>query len=361
VLGLFLVVETTTGAILLYRAEYFRATHAELYQHTDSASPLGLSQARDIVRQAHPEFTAAWVGNDNGILAVGDPTYSSVYTVDPGTGRINGFANVNDGVMGLLANLHDCVLTCSANAGYVAWLPPLGGILLPVLGLLMVLLAVTGAVTWWPGLRRMSHGFRVRLKRGRFARDYDLHNAIGIIAVPFVLMWGVTGAAFSMPVVENVWLAITGGTSVDPNRYSFTATGNSPDIGLDNAVSTALQRHPGDVRWVSLPTEGANYYGVSISGSYAPYGARAFFSGDVFVYVDAHDAGHMSVVDSDENEPVANTFYAKVFEPAHFGTLVNGWWRIIWVIFGLTPLALMVTGLSTWLFRTGTKRRRARA
>lgn len=361
VLGLFLVIETTTGAALLYRAEYFRATHAELYQHTDSPNPIGLSQARDIVRQAHPDFTVAWVGNDNGILAVGDPTYSSVYAVDPGTGHINGFADFNDGVMGLLANIHDCALTCETNAGYLAWLPPLGGILLPVLGLLMILLAITGVITWWPGFRRMSHGFRVRLNRGRFARDYDLHNAIGIVAVPFVLMWGVTGAAFAMPAVENVWLAITGGTSVDPNRYSFTAAGTGPEIGLDNAVSSALQHHPGDVRYVSLPTEGANYYSVSLAGSYAPNGARAFFGGDVFVYVDAHDASHVSVVDSGEHQPVANMFYEKVFEPAHFGWLVNGWWRIIWVIFGLTPLVLMITGLSTWLFRTGTKRRRARA
>jgi hypothetical protein len=174
-------------------------------------------------------------------------------------------------------------------------------------------------------------------------------------------MWGVTGAAFSMPAVENAWLAITGGSPVDPNRYTFTPAGkNGPDIGLDGAISSALQHHPGDIRYVSLPTEGADYYSVSLSGSYAPYGARAFFGGDVYVYVDAHDAAHVSVVDSGDG-PAANTFYEKVFEPAHFGWLVNGWWRIIWVAFGLTPLALMITGLSTWLFRTGTKRRRARA
>jgi uncharacterized iron-regulated membrane protein len=370
VLGLFLVIETTTGAILLYRAEYFRATHADLYRHTDSINPIGLGQARDIVRQAHPDFAAAWVSNDGGILAVGDPTYSHVYAVDPGTGHINGYADIGDGFMGLMANIHDCALTCPTETGYVAWMTtpifgqPLGGILLAILGLLMVLLAITGVITWWPGFRKMSHGFRVRLKRGRFARDYDLHNVIGIVAVPFVLMWGVTGAAFELPAVENAWLTITGGTSVDPDRYSFTpaTTPKGPaDIGIDSAVSTALQHHPGDTRYVSLPTEEADYYGVSVSGSYAPYGARAFFGGDVFVYVDAHDAAHVSVVDSGDAEPAANTFYEKVFEPAHFGWLVNGWWRIIWVVLGLTPLALMITGLSTWLFRTGTKRRRARA
>lgn len=206
-----------------------------------------------------------------------------------------------------------------------------GGLLLLVLGLLMVLLAITGVITWWPGFRRLSHGFRARLKRGRFARDYDLHNVIGLVAAPFVLMWGVTGAAFELPAVENAWLTITGGASVDPDRHTFT------------------------------PNEDAAYYTVSIAGSYAPYGARAFFGGGVYVYVDRHNASHVSVVDGGDVEPAANTFYEKVFEPAHFGWLVNGWWRIIWVVLGLTPLALMITGLSTWLFRTGAKRRRARA
>jgi uncharacterized iron-regulated membrane protein len=247
----------------------------------------------------------------------------------------------------------------------IKWLAAVtwGEFALTVLGLLMVLLAITGLITWWPGMRRLSHGFRVRFGRGRFARDYDLHNVIGIVAVPFILMWGVTGAAFELPAVENAWLTITGGTSVDPARYSFTphdVPSGSTDIGIDRAMSVALQHHAGDVRYLVTPTQDAAYYSVSISGSYAPYDARAFFSGDVTLHVDSHDASHVSVVDGG-GDPAANTFYEKVFEPAHFGWLVNSWWRIVWVILGLTPLALMVTGLSTWLFRTGTKRRRARA
>jgi hypothetical protein len=59
VLGLLLVLETTAGVILLYRAEYFRAAHADFYAHTGSAHPIGLQQARDLVKQAHPEFSAS--------------------------------------------------------------------------------------------------------------------------------------------------------------------------------------------------------------------------------------------------------------------------------------------------------------
>lgn len=58
------------------------------------------------------------------------------------------------------------------------------------------------------------------------------------------------------------------------------------------------------------------------------------------------------------DEPTANAFYDKVFEASHFGWMVNGWWRIIWFAFGLAPLALGLTGLSTWLVRRRVKKRR---
>jgi uncharacterized iron-regulated membrane protein len=380
VLGLFLVIETTSGAILLYRAEYFRSTHGDLYQHSASANPITPQQAVDIVTKAHPEFKAAWVSNDGGILAVGDPAFADIYAVDPGTGHINGSANIDSGVMGFLANLHDCGLTCQDDPGYVSWLakpvPTMGmawlatvtwgSALLALLGLLMIFLAITGLITWWPGFRRMSRGFRVRAKKGRFARDYDLHNVIGIIAVPMVFLWGVTGTAFELPKVEDAWLAITGGHSADPNRYSFTADAapsNAVDIGVDGATKAALQRYPGEIHYLQTPRGPgeAAYYAVSVSNGYAPYNYRGFFSGDVMVYVDAHNPAHTSVVGDAAAEPGGNAFYDKVFEPLHFGWLANGWWRIGLFVLGLTPLALMVTGLSTWLFRHSTKKRKRQA
>ncbi|MFI5614637.1 PepSY-associated TM helix domain-containing protein [Amycolatopsis sp. NPDC051903] len=376
VLGLFLVIETTSGAILLYNADYFRATHGGFYRHTPSEHPVSLEQARDTVAAAHPEFTPAWVSSDGGVIAVGDPAYAVAYSVDPGTGHINGSAHLEEGVMGFLANVHDCGLTCESYPGYVSWLakpvPSIGFawpagtnwglLLLVVLGLLMVVLAVTGVIVWWPGFRRFSRGFRVRTGKGRFARDYDLHNVIGIVTVPFVLMWGVTGAAFSLPPVKDAWLAITGGAPTDPQKYSFTANAAAPgmpEIGIDQAAKAALAKTPGEVRYLVTPQDG--YYTVSIaSAGYQPYGARAFFGGDHTVYVDSHDPTHVSDVDA-RPEPGPNSFYDKVFEPAHFGWLVNGWWRIAWFVLGLTPLALMLTGLSTRLFRTGSNRRRRRA
>jgi uncharacterized iron-regulated membrane protein len=377
VLGLLLIAETTSGAVLLFNGELFRAGHQAFYQHTSSASPITAQRALQVVGAAHPDFGAAWVSSDDGVFAVGNADYTAAWSVDPGSGRIVGFAELQSGFTGWLANLHDCAFTCPTYPGYVPALakpvPGLGeltwgALLLAVLGLLMVLLAVTGAVVWWPGIRRLRNGFRVRTGRGRFARDFDLHNVIGIVAVPFVFMWGVTGASFEVPAVQNTWLAITGGQSVSADEYAF-----APDprpalphaIDADRAASVALARVPGEVRYLVSRTPEADYYTVSIATGYRPYDHRAFFGGDTTVYVDAHDPGHVKVANDaaagGTREPAANRFYDRVFEASHFGWMVDGWWRIVWAAFGLAPLALAVTGVSTWLVRRSVRRRRRAA
>lgn len=370
VLGLLLVVEATSGAIVLYQPEWFRATHEWFYRYTPHPEPISAQRAVDLVAAAHPEFHPSWVSYERGIYAVGDSAFAHAYSVDPGTGHINGFAELHGGTMGFLANMHDCAFTCSAYPGHLPALAeeiPLlglswGALALVVLGLLLVLLVITGIIVWWPGIRRFSRGFRLRLSRGRFARDYDLHNIIGLVGAPLLLMWGVTGAAFELPAVRDAWVVMIGGQSgeqqVPPARSLSASSG--PPIGVNEAVRTASEASGGRVVYVQLPRrQGPSAYSVSLTGSYSPYEHRVLFGGDVTARVDSHDPTNVSLKDSAE-QPAANAFYDEVFEPAHFGWMVNGWWRILWFALGMTPAALAVTGLSTWLFRRGTRRRRKR-
>ena len=378
VLGLFLVVEATSGAILLYNAELFRASHSTFYHHTASADPIDAEQAMHIVTREHPDFAAGWVSPDGGILAVGSTDFSSAYAVDPGTGRINGKADLNGGVLGFLVNMHDCAFTCAGSPGTLSalthpvptlgmtWLADVtwGGAILGVLGLLMLFLGISGIILWWPTFARFSHGFRLRMKKGRYARDLDLHNVIGIVSIPFLLTWGITGAAFELPVVEKAWLAMTGGTAPDEAQFAFTprqTATDAPTLSISDATSIAHEHVDGRTSYLTVPTPEADYYAVSMAGDYAPYGHRAFYSGDITVYVNSHDRDDVKVVDASHGQPLANTFYDKVFEPAHFGWLVSGWWRVVWFALGMTPLILMITGLSTWSFKRGVAKRRKAA
>ncbi|MBF6468746.1 PepSY domain-containing protein [Nocardia beijingensis] len=372
-LGLVLVIQSTSGAILLYHAELFRAQHASFYRHTDGPPVLDGEQAVALVRAADPGFDVGWVGTDGGVLVVGNIGYTAAYSVDPGTGRINERVDLTDGLLGWLANLHNCAFGCARYSGaipvlenkapviHIKW----GAVIVGSLGLLLVALAVSGAVIWWPSLKRLRQGFRVRLRKGRFARDRDLHNVIGIIAVPFLLVWGITGITIEWPAVQRAWLVATGGNTVlERTEKSFVPRLDGADrapVSLGEAGAIAHRAAPGRLAYLVLPTETTPYYRATVAGAYSPREHRLFYSGDVLVYVNAYDGSDIKVVDASHDRPLANTFYAKVFEPAHFGWLVNGWWRLIWLALGLTPLALAVTGLSTWSVRRRTRRRDNRA
>jgi len=376
VLGLLLVVETTTGAVLLYQPELARLADPDLYAHSAGGTPVDAEQAVAIVDAAHPDFGAYGAYRANGVWAVTNPDYRYTWYVDPDSGHVNGEADRQGGVLGFLVNLHDCALSCEGYPGYLGWMAtPLWSsgpglvseltattVVLGALGLLLILAVLSSIRIWWPGRKRLRSRLTVRWGKGRFARDYDLHNVVGVVALPFLLMWGVTGAAFELPFVENAWLAITGGQEPVEQEWDLPphdVPAGTPDIGPDRAVQVALADVPGEASGVFLPTDDAPYYEVDVISGYRSYGGIE--SGDTYVLVDPHDATHFVTLYSARGEPLANRFYDKFFEPAHFGEQVNAWWRSIWFAMGLAPLALMVTGLSTWLYRRGTKKRRRQA
>lgn len=67
----------------------------------------------------------------------------------------------------------------------------------------LVLLSLTGAVIWWPGIANWRRALRVNW-RSLFARfSWDLHSALGFWGFLFVLMWGVSGAYLAFPNAFN--------------------------------------------------------------------------------------------------------------------------------------------------------------
>src|SRR5262249_49447185 len=163
---------------------------------------------------------------------------------------------------------HDCAFACEGLPGYNSWFAaPLwstgpsfltgitrGGFILGVLGLLMILLVLTSLKIWWPGLRKLKSRFMVRRGKGPYARDFDLHTVVGAIALPFLLMWGITGAALEFPGIEKGWVALTGGdtTTVDTAFYltPHTVPAGTPTISTEQAVAAALEAVPGRAAWI---------------------------------------------------------------------------------------------------------------
>jgi uncharacterized iron-regulated membrane protein len=63
----------------------------------------------------------------------------------------------------------------------------------------LMLLCLTGAVIWWPGIKYWRRSLTVEW-RAHFARiNWDLHSALGFWFFGFVALWGLSGIYFSFP------------------------------------------------------------------------------------------------------------------------------------------------------------------
>ncbi|MDA1184988.1 MAG: PepSY-associated TM helix domain-containing protein [Acidobacteria bacterium] len=96
------------------------------------------------------------------------------------------------------------------DSTFIAWLLDLHDNLLAgetgraingVGALLLLVLAVTGVVIWWPGIRTWRRSLFLDPRASWKRLNWNLHSVLGVWFLGFVLLWGVTGAYLSFPQV----------------------------------------------------------------------------------------------------------------------------------------------------------------
>jgi uncharacterized iron-regulated membrane protein len=371
ILGLALLAVVISGVALLYEQEIDRVVHPELHRATATDDPLTHAEALAVVRRDAPSFKPVDIVDSHGVYLIYGEDYLRQAYVDPGSGRLLGVDNTADGVMGFLYNLHLCGMSCKGYAGYLPFLEKpahvlgndeltVGGLLLAVTAVLLLLLAATGLIVWWPGIRRFARGLRVRRRQGTYAFNYDLHNVVGFAAIPFLVMWGFTGAHFELKQVSELWYAVLPGQAGEEREIeSKPLSGRS--VSMDQAVDIARRTVP-DGRLVSVSVPGeektSTYFSYLARGN-DPYD-HGVYPGNVGVAIDRYSGEATVTYPTQADPPLSAQIVDDWFYPLHAGTFVNGWWRTVWLVLGLTPLVLAVTGVTTWLIRRAKRRRKRR-
>lgn len=379
ILGVVLIVICTTGAILVLDPQIHHALNSQAFASSGGPARVTMQEAKEVVAKAHPDFAPTTVIEASGVLSVTD--YTTAWNVDPATGKILGHVKETPAWLKFTENLHECFLTCEDYPGYIpalnakiphtGWLNSgdegdditYGNLVLGLFGVVLLYLSLTGLWLWFPRPKRIKEGFTVRWSKGRFARDTDLHKVIGVFTLLPLLMWGVTGAGFELGPVKKAWYAALPGEEITGDQAGLPASLHSTkSIGEDTAVRLAEKTRAGShAVTVSILAKGdtKTAYDVWLADGFDPYG-RTDSPGDIEIAVDQH-TGATTVEYGYANESATQTIWNTWNYPVHSGFIVDGWWRSIWVVVGLAPLALMITGVSTWLVRHRSARRRRQA
>jgi uncharacterized iron-regulated membrane protein len=208
-IGLYVVVLSLTGSVLVYRNELdgYLATPRAVFDEQKRA--MTGDELRAAAERAYPGWTVAELYEGRTTRRAGrggrggnrppDPTASVIIEragerkdrlLDPYSGQDLGDSTTRGQFFVLwLVRLHDELLLDRPDGPW--W----NGFL----SLIFTLLVVTGAVVWWPGANRWKRSLTVKWSSGWRRFNWDLHSALGFWLFLFMLMWGVSGWYLGMP------------------------------------------------------------------------------------------------------------------------------------------------------------------
>jgi uncharacterized iron-regulated membrane protein len=164
---------------------------------------------------------------------------------------------------------------------------------------LFTILAISGAVVWWQGIQNWKRGLLVRLKSGWKRFNWDLHSAAGFWTFLFVLMWGITGIFVAIP---------------DPFRQA-----------VDYLEPLKRIERPAG------PPAAAGAQGAE-RGERGQRGQRGLRGG-----------GRRPLYEPRVGDQILRGAYSL-----HFGNFGGVWVKALWVILGLVPVLLFVSGTIMW-------------
>jgi uncharacterized iron-regulated membrane protein len=202
--GMFLILQGTTGTIIAFRQELDRTVHHAAMKVLPAVAQPPLSE---VIRAAQ----AALVGER--VSRVDYPDAKDDAYIARLSGKFDAIATVDQrGVVTRAAN----VWFWPVEAAYLIHQSLMGGLLgqtaVGLVGIALIILALSGFLYWWPTHGRIGQAFErtihVKLARGRAARE--LHRALAITYSFYLLLSAITGlmmawSIWTLPAVGAVF------------------------------------------------------------------------------------------------------------------------------------------------------------
>jgi uncharacterized iron-regulated membrane protein len=337
--GLWLVLVSLTGSLIVFRAEMEAALHPALTRVPAGPGRAPLQPMLDGARTAFPGATFHTVNlptEPGGTVSFWghDAAGRSFHAyANPHTGEPLGSDLADDNLTEWLYLFHAQLL----GGGLGEQINGLGAIL-------WVAVIATGLILWWPRTgRTWLDGMRVRWSAGSPRRNYDLHRAVGFWAALPLLLVVVTGAYFPFKAPFR-WLAetVTGTTAAENSPARPTGRPGTPDVSLNAILAAATNVHPEvPPNWIHLPQHSRENFVVRkrLPGEWRSEGSN-------HLHVDPA-SGTPVRVDLHADRTPAQRLLRAMF-PLHVGSFGGTATRVLWAVLGLVPALLFGTGFLIW-------------
>jgi len=332
--GAYMFLMAVTGSALVFREELEQRSHRSFYP-PPSGVQAPISDVIRNIQAAYPEHRVSSVHSPAG----GRPVYQAFIEKD------RQFRTV-------LVSSSGTVLGERPDTGFIRWLQDLhvnllagttGRFVNGIGALLLLLLCVTGAFIWWPGLEAWRGGVRVDVRKNWRRVVWELHGATGFWNVLVIGMWAVTGAYFSFPQpfqsVVNRLSPLTSATA----RPSDAAPGRRP-LDVHVVIARAQELLPGGrIAAVILPATDRGAVVVQVSRAQRD---RLDDTGDLHFTFDQYSGALLSTWDR-RSRSIGDAVLSWIV-PLHFGHFGGLATRVLWVLLGLSPSLLFATSAVMW-------------
>jgi uncharacterized iron-regulated membrane protein len=186
--GLYILLISVTGSVLVYRNELYRAATPEPIISKDSGPRLTDDQLTEAAGRLYPGYRVTRIGRapnlDQAVdvwLRQGNTVKKRLFDVRSGSDLGNSYST-SFWLVSELLDLHDNLLAGSSGrtvngAGALA----------------LLAVAVTGMAIWWPGITKWRRSLTLHRGMGWKRLTWHLHSAIGFWSLGFVLVFGLSG------------------------------------------------------------------------------------------------------------------------------------------------------------------------
>jgi uncharacterized iron-regulated membrane protein len=229
---------------------------------------------------------------------------------------------------------------------------PRGRLINGIAGLIVLFLAISGAVLWWPVRGDWSTAFRIVRTSNWKGFVYDLHRVGGAITFAFVVLFCVTGAYFTWPAVYRSTAAAVLPTKDKPTPARVITTGARLPV---DALVAAAQRAIPEARLVRVLVPQGNRSPVRVV---LGHGSKRENHATSELTLNPH-TGEVLAID-DYRQRRAGDHVVAWMGPLHTGHFGGLGLKLLWAITGLAMPALFLTGFLMWCNRVLAPRLRRR-